>query len=219
MSTIANAFVLAGAVITIESGSIATAAPAVEGIWEPAPSGGQAHPPLAEVRLTPEGQAAYESFSTDENPIVQCITPGVPLGILDPYPLEIIQQDHQIVFLYEHFHMVRRIFMDGRQAPADWWPSLVGYSVGSWEENTLVVKTTHLSPANLMRMNGLPFSGDPESHAIERYTFDGDEVTLIAEVFDSRYYDEPYVMRGRRMLAPDGVILEYECFTDFNGIG
>lgn len=143
--------------------------------------------------------------------------PGVPLGIYDPYPLEIIQQDHQIVFLHEHFHMVRRIFMDGREAPEDWWPSLTGYSVGHWEDNTLVVRTTHLSPDNLMWTNGMPFSGDPDSYVIERYVFDNGDMTLTAEVFDPKYYLEPYVIRSHRVLAPDGVILEYECYAEYSG--
>ena len=125
-----------------------TAAPFIDGIWEPVFAEGLGHPDLEDVRLTPEGLAAYESFSAERDPTLKCILPGVPLGIYDPYPLEIIQQDHQVVFLYEHFHMVRRFFMDGRNPPDDWWPSLVGFSVGNWEGDTLVVKTTHLSPNN-----------------------------------------------------------------------
>ena len=42
--------------------------------------------------------------------------PGIPRGFTDPYPIEIIQQDHQIVILHEYYHQVRRIFMDGREA-------------------------------------------------------------------------------------------------------
>ena len=37
--------------------------------------------------------------------------PGVPRGITDPYLLEIIQQERQIVMLREYFHQVRRIYM------------------------------------------------------------------------------------------------------------
>ena len=198
---------------------LAVAAPSIGGIWDPARGTGSGHPQVEDIKLTPEGLAEFESFSTERDPTLKCIMPGVPLGIYDPYPLEIIQQDHQIVFLHEHFHMVRRFFMDGREAPEDWWPSLVGFSVGNWEGNTLVVKTTHLSAENLMWHNGMPFSGDPESYVIERYAFDGDEFTLTAEVFDSRYYEDPYVIRGYRERTPDGMIFEYECYAEFNGAG
>ena len=198
---------------------VAVAAPSIGGIWDPAQGPGSGHPQAGDVGLTPDGRAEFESFSEESDPTLKCIMPGVPLGILDPYPLEIIQQDHQIVFLHEHFHMVRRIFMDGRDAPTDWWPSLVGFSTGSWEGNTLVVKTTHMSPDNLMWHNGMPFSGDTETYVMERYDFDGDRFAVTAEVFDARYYSRPYIMRGYRERNPDGLIFEYECFPEYNGAG
>ena len=193
-----------------------SAAPPIEGIWNPAPVEGGSHPPPEQVSLTPAGRARYEGFSEEVDPTIRCILPGVPLGVYDPYPLEIIQQEHQIVFLYEHFHMVRRIFMDGREPPADWWPSLVGFSVGNWEDDTLVVRTTHMSPDNLMWHNGMPFSGDEDSYMIERYEFEGDGMSMTAEVFDPTYYEEPYVIRGNRRLDPDGMIFEYECVSEFS---
>jgi len=207
---------LAAIALYIQAAGPVPAAPAIDGIWDPVFAAGLGHPPGEDVRMTPAGQAAYEGFSAEGDPTLKCIMPGVPLGIYDPYPLEIIQQDHQIVFLHEHFHMVRRFFMDGREAPDDWWPSLVGFSVGSWEGDTLVVKTTHLTD-NLMWHSGMPFSGDPESYVIERYDFDGDEVNLTAEVFDPNYYQEPYIIRARRARTPDGVIYEYECYAEYSG--
>ena len=209
--------VIVAAVIDMGLFGIAAAAPSIDGIWEPARGPGLGHPQPEDVRLTPEGRTEFESFSEERDPTLKCIMPGVPLGIHDPYPLEIIQQDHQIVFLHEHFHMVRRIFMDGRESPENWWPSLVGFSVGRWEENSLVVTTTHMSPDNLMWHNGMPFSGDPETYVIERYDFDGDEFSLTAEVFDPRYYEEPYVIRSARTRETDGVILEYECYPEYSG--
>ncbi len=195
----------------------AIGAPSIGGIWDPARRAGIGHPPAEDVELMPEGRAQYASFSEESDPTLKCVMPGVPLGIHDLYPLEIIQQDYQIVFLHEHFHMVRRMFMDGREPPADWWPSLVGFSVGNWKGNTLVVKTTHMSPENLMWHTGMPFSGDPETYVIEHHAFDDDDFTLTAEVFDPRYYAEPYVIRSARTRNPDGMILEYERFAEYSG--
>lgn len=207
------------AIAALFMGFAVNAAPDISGIWDPAsgPAGG--HPPVDAVGLTPEGRSRFEAFSRESDPTLQCIMPGVPLGIVDPYPLEILQLDHQIVFLYEHFHMVRRIFMDRTEAPEDWWPSLIGFSVGHWEDDTLVVKTTHMSPDNLMWHNGMPFSGDADAYVIERYSFDGDRLALVAEVHDPTYYTEPYVIRGYRERATDGMIFEYECFPEFNAAG
>ena len=210
--------ILAFTVINLHTATTtAVAAPSIEGIWDPVFAAGLGHPQPEDVSLTQEGQAEYESFSAERDPTLKCIMPGVPLGIYDPYPLEIIQQAHQITFAYEHFHMVRRIFMDGREVPDGWWPSLAGFSVGHWEEDTLVVKTTHLSPDNIMWHNGMPSSGDTDSYSIERYTFDGDEMNLSAEVFDPRYYAEPYQILARRSRNADGMIFEYECYAEYSG--
>jgi hypothetical protein len=51
--------------------------------------------------------------------------------------------------------LVRRIYTDGRALPPDPDESNAGYSVGHWEDRTLVVKTVSLKPnANLV---GAPF--------------------------------------------------------------
>ena len=134
-----------------------------EGIWLPSNQGGGqgggrgggGGPGRDDVKLTPAGQAEFDAFRTENDPAFRCIMPGIPKGFTDPYPMEIIQQDHQIVFLYEYFHQVRRVYMDGREAP-DYWPtSLSGYSTGHWEGDTLVVRTTRLSPNQLSPL-GLP---------------------------------------------------------------
>ena len=88
----------------------------LEGIWQPVDPI-NAHPRDGEFEYTPAGRAAMDEFSAENDPSFHCQMPGVPRGVIDPYPLEIIQQEHQIVFLYEYYHQVRRIYLDGREAP------------------------------------------------------------------------------------------------------
>ena len=76
----------------------------LEGIWTPNMPPWEAQPRLDELRLTPEGQEAFDRFSAEDDPSFRCVMPGVPRGLIDPYPLEVIQQDHQIVFLREYHH-------------------------------------------------------------------------------------------------------------------
>ncbi len=195
----------------------------MEGIWTPnreGPDGARAgQPPIEEVRLTPAGQAEFEKFSAETDPSFRCIAPGVPRGLVDPYPREIIEQEHQIVILHEYYHQVRRIFMDGRVAPEYWPTSLGGYSTGQWDGDTLIVRTTHLSPDNDMWLTGLPFSGDENTYVIERYTRSEDLLSMVAEVYDPTYYEETYVMKSRWDLAPDGEIWDFECNPDFGDVG
>ena len=191
-----------------------------EGIWQPQHPPRMGQPDPREVRLTPAGQAEYDSFSPDKDPTLRCLMPGIPLGLVDPYPIEIVQQDHQILILYEHFHQVRRIFMDGREAPDHWLPSLIGYSTGRWEGErpTLVIRTTHMSPENYVWTAGFPFSGDENTYVVERWWREGDVLRFTGAVHDPTYYEEPYVVNGLWNFAPDGEIWEYECIPEFGGI-
>lgn len=172
----------------------------------------------SELGLTPAGQADWDQYDPQDDPLFRCILPGVPRGLTDPYLLEIIQQEHQIVMLHEYFHQVRRIYTDGREAPEHWPLSMSGYSTGRWEDETLVVTTTHLSPDNAMNIQGHPFSGDEHTYVIQRYTRIGDELKLEAVVHDPTFYEEPYVIEFGWDLVPDEEIWTYECdprFGDF----
>jgi len=190
-----------------------------EGIWVPDNLPGLGGPlPDSEIKLTPAGQGESERFSAENDSMFQCVMPGIPKGFVDPYPIEIIQQDHQIVILYEYFHQVRRVFMDGREAPEYWPTSLGGRSTGHWEGETLVVRTTHLSPDNDLDSRGRPFSGAEDTHVIERYERSGDELTLTAEIYDPTYYEEPPTVTRRWKFTPDGEIWEYECDPEFGTV-
>ena len=58
-----------------------------------------------------------------------------------PYPFKILNTNGSIVILYEALHSYRQIFMDGRPLPKDPNPSWMGYSVGHWDGDTLVVES------------------------------------------------------------------------------
>ena len=189
-----------------------------EGIWIPDHPRGMGQPAADTVQLTPAGQAEYDAFTPAQDPTLRCLMPGIPLGLVDPYPIEIVYQDHQILLLYEHFHQVRRIFMDGRTAPDHWLPSLGGYSTGEWDGDTLVITTTLLSSDNNMWTSGFPFSGDENTYVVERWSREGEELGFTGEVHDPTYYQEPYVVNGHWNYAPDGEIWEYECIPEFGGI-
>ena len=216
VARVALAIVLIGGAIHFSG--IARAQADFEGIWSANHPEDTRQPPLDELEFTPEGQVEFDRFDAEIDSAFWCVMPGVPRGLIDPYPLEIIQQDHQIVLLYEYFHQVRRVYMDGREAPDYWPPSLAGYSTGYWEGETLVIRTTHLSPDNLMTGSGRPFSGDDRTYVIERYTRSEGVLTMTAEIHDPAYYAETYVMNGLWNFAPDGEIWEYECDPEFGDV-
>lgn len=75
-----------------------------------------------------------------DDPLAQCLPPGVPRIMLQSRPFEIVQAETRILILFEGgAHVWRQIWMDGRNHPKDPNPDWLGDSVGHWEGDTLVV--------------------------------------------------------------------------------
>jgi hypothetical protein len=75
----------------------------------------------------------------------QCFPHGVPRLSFAPYPVRFAYAPGLILMLHEVNHNVRLIHMDGKEPPQDTPQSFLGYSVGHWEGNTLVVETSHFN--------------------------------------------------------------------------
>ncbi|MBT5559327.1 MAG: hypothetical protein HOJ88_05490, partial [Proteobacteria bacterium] len=65
-----------------------------EGIWtaDHPPRMGQPDPTT--VKMTPAGLAEFEAFTPEKDTQLRCLMPGIPLGLIDPYPIEIVYQEH-----------------------------------------------------------------------------------------------------------------------------
>src|SRR5215469_3087231 len=106
-----------------------------------------------------------EDFGKDDPEITGC-KPGGPRHITHGGLTKIVQAPTLIVMLYEDLSY-RQIFLDGRQLPVDPNPSWMGYSVGRWEGETLVIES-----AGFNDRTWLDFAGHPHTEALritERY--------------------------------------------------
>jgi len=74
--------------------------------------------------------------------------------------MDIVQTDDRIVQLFEWTWDFRDIWMDGRETPdvEDYLPRFNGYSVGSWEGDTLVVRSTGFDERQWLDQYGFPIS-------------------------------------------------------------
>lgn len=72
----------------------------------------------------------------------------------------IIQSPNVVGLLYERGAIYRQIFMDGRELPKDPNPTWMGYSVGHWEGDTLVVETAGFNDRTWLDRVGHPHSED-----------------------------------------------------------
>ena len=146
-----------------------------------------------------------------DNPDSYCL----PLGIMQFHthiqPRKIIQAPGVIVILYEASAGVRQIFTDGRSLPDNdplpWW---YGYSVGHWEGDTLVVRTSHI------RDNGwLDFNGSPSTDRAvitERYRrVNYGRLEIDVTIDDPGAYTEPFTVRVDQDIMPDTNLIEWVC--------
>src|SRR5262249_9384985 len=104
----------------------------------------------------------------------------------------------------------RRVFLDGRKLPIDPNPSFMGYSVGHWEGDTLVVES-----AGFNDRTWLDFGGHPHSEGLrvtERYRrLDIGHLDLKVTLEDAKVYARPWTIPIAVDLVTDTEMLEYVC--------
>jgi len=158
--------------------------------------------------FTDEARAMYEATVHYDDYSLRCLAPGLPRIIGAPYTMEIVDAGSHYLVVHEEHNMPRRIYMDGRAPAENLQPSSLGFSVGHWEnDNVLVIETTHLLPGWLDG-SGLPMSGDG-TRIVERWEFADDRLTMdrIATFYDP-YYTAPLVRRRGSARGPDVEVLE-----------
>lgn len=153
-----------------------------------------------------------------ENPGSLCLQFGMPQAMLfsGGYPMEVIQRPEQVTVIFEAYSEVRRVFIEPHPYWAeDEWPSLIGFSTGRWEGNTLVVYTSRLRE----QLSG-SFPHSENAVITERYSLrieaDGTPV-LVNDwtLTDPTFYTEP-LSRSRewKPLGEGRHLHEYACMED-----
>jgi hypothetical protein len=146
-----------------------------------------------------------------EDPQGRCVLSGVPREHVVPYPFKIVNTTNgMIVILYEALHSYRQIFMDGRKLPNDPNPAWMGYSVGRWEGDTLVVDSTGFVDNNWIDNNGHP--GTESLRLTERFRRrDFGHVDLQLTIDDPKAYTKPWTVNLVFNAIPDNELIEYVC--------
>ncbi|HET9359962.1 MAG TPA: hypothetical protein VFO58_09435 [Vicinamibacterales bacterium] len=166
-----------------------------------------------DVPMRPEAARLFKQRMADEGkdvPTSKCLPAGIPMGDLLPVPHQFIQVPGSVVVLSEGANPHRVIYTDGRTHPVDPIPTWLGYSVGKWEGNTLVVDTRGFNDRTW-----LDASGHARTEAMritERYRrrdFGHMEVELTID--DPGAYTRPFSIRYTQTLRPDMVLLENVC--------
>lgn len=172
-------------------------------------------------KMTPAGEAAFKTSIVSvpnevqrdnippikgNDPIMRCDPWGFPRVLWDfAAPMEMVHLPNRIVQFFEWTHVWRDIWMDGRQLPKDPDPRWMGYSVGRWEGNTLVVETVGFEEKTWIDELGHRHSG--KGRFVERYQrTDARTMTYDATLNDPDYFTQPWVgtQRNFRLLPMAG---------------
>jgi hypothetical protein len=161
--------------------------------------------------LRPEAAAILKrrQQSSLEYPHTQCLPGSIPLALL-VFTFKIIQTPQEIVLLSETADPPRQIHTDGRPLPKNPDPTWMGYSIGRWEGDTLVVETNGLNDRAWLDAFGHPRS--ESMHITERYRRrDFGHMDLEMTFNDPKYYTRPFTIKTGLNLVPDSDLLEYVC--------
>jgi hypothetical protein len=98
--------------------------------------------------LTPEARAAYQAFDPiNDDPVLRCVAPGMPeaMTYIGPHPVGFAElANGDIEIRIESDDNVRVVHMDKAASGDDQPLSPLGYSIGHWQDDVLIVTTTRL---------------------------------------------------------------------------
>jgi hypothetical protein len=139
---------------------------------------------------------------------VHCLPSG-PRAFLGADFTKFIQTPAVTTVLYESMEF-RQIFTDGRPLPTDPNPTWMGYSVGRWEGNTLVVTSHGFNDRTFL--GGLGYRHSEALKVTERFTrHDVGHMTVEVTLEDPKAYAKPATIVVEAELRPDTELIEYVC--------
>jgi hypothetical protein len=144
------------------------------------------------------------------DPEAKCYMPGVPRANYMPFPFQILQGTNKIILAYEFAGASRIINMDDvGPAPTD---SYMGWSLGKWDGDTLVVDVTGFNDKTWFDRAGNFHS--EALHVVERYTpASADVLRYEATIEDPKVFTRPWKISFPlyRRLDKNAQFLEFKC--------
>jgi hypothetical protein len=162
--------------------------------------------------LTPAWAAkvdALKAHAGQDTTAANCLPPGMPEIMGQPYPYEFLLTPGQVTIVGEAYMIVRHIYTDGRTLPADPDPTFFGTSVGHWEGKTLVAESIGFSPDTQIEPD-VPHSD--KMKIIERFQLvDPDTMSIETTVIDPVAFTHPYTTTRILKRHSNWTIDEYIC--------
>lgn len=189
--------------------------PDLSGIWR---AGGPSYrfniaQDLKPGDVQPWAEALFQERVRDsrkESPLARCLPVSIPFH--NAFNLtRIVQTPGLTVILYESPNSPHRtVFTDGRPLPQDPNPTWLGYSVGRWEGETMVISSAGFSDRTWLDSAGHPQTESLRiTERLRRVDFGHLEFRMTID--DPKVFTKPFTINMDRMLAPDTELLEDVC--------
>ncbi len=144
------------------------------------------------------------------DPEVKCYMPGIPRATYQAFPFQIVQSSNTVVMSYEFASASRIVrFNSKEESPAPAW---MGWNVGRWDGDTLVVEVT-----DQMEETWFDRAGNYHSDALkvtERFTpIDANTLKYEATMEDPKVFSRPWTisMPLYRRREANAQLMEYKC--------
>lgn len=185
------------------------------GVWELVFARGG--PPPEQPALTPAYAARLKAYQAtqakggnQDDSTANCVPPGMPQIMNQPYPMEFLFTPGKITVVIEAYSQMRRIFTDGRKHPDDPDATFNGHSIGRWDGDTLVVDTVGFVADTPLGMGGLAHSD--KMRVEERMRMTGpDKLEILTTVHDPVALAKPWSSTKTLMRHRSWDIAEYVC--------
>jgi hypothetical protein len=150
-----------------------------------------------------------EDLGKDDPSTYRCLPPG-PRQFFAPNSwVRIIQTPSMMAMLYEGL-LFRQIFMDGRHLPTDPNPSFMGYSVGRWEGDTLVIDSIGFNETTWLDYGGHSHTEALKTtERIKRGSFGRLDIEVRFD--DPQIYKRAFTVPVHAEIVADTEMLEYVC--------
>jgi hypothetical protein len=165
---------------------------------------------VPDLPYTEWGKRAWDTYDAEKEDYAgSCLPFGLLRSVGGPHPVQIMQNDKYISFMWEQNSWFHVTPIDGRKH-RDLEPTWFGDSVGHWEGDTLVIDTINFNGKTRVDTIGHPVSD--QLHTIERYTRPTyGRIDYTITIDDPKTYTKPWTSPRTWILHPEWEIMEYSC--------
>ena len=155
-------------------------------------------------------QRLAEFDELSDHPLWNCDPVGMPVAMDSGLPIEFVDEGDDIILRLEQNDGTRTIHLNPEPGFENRAATSMGYSVGRWDGNSLIVTTTN---SNYPYFDDDGVAKSEAMEFVERFTLGADELSLSweATMTDSEYFTEPVVIRASWGWVPGESIKPWNC--------